>query len=182
MATLLCDRRSLFQSLSQITSCPLQKLEGVAWPIVASHCVLRRLEGVAWQIGQSGAAANFGDHQICGPNVNKNIYILAHEYSSPGFEWRLNCFRDCQIWGTGSGNSAILAPKFNDQHDQENCEKTPCLKKSQGWRVGVGGASVGVRVGGGGGNQVKARVSTVIRTLQNGSVSALGRFNLSGTG
>ena len=27
-----------------------------------------------------------------------------------------------------------------------------------------------------------ARVSTVIRTLQNGSVSALGRFNLSGTG
>ena len=27
-----------------------------------------------------------------------------------------------------------------------------------------------------------SRVSTVIRTLQNGSVSALGRFNLSGTG
>ena len=29
---------------------------------------------------------------------------------------------------------------------------------------------------------VYTRVSTVIRTLQNGSVSALGRFNLSGTG
>ena len=29
---------------------------------------------------------------------------------------------------------------------------------------------------------VHIRVSTVIRTLQNGSVSALGRFNLSGIG
>ena len=38
---------------------------------------------------QSGAAANFGDRtyrQIWGPNVNNNIYILTHEYSSTGFE------------------------------------------------------------------------------------------------
>ena len=38
---------------------------------------------------QLGAAANFGDrahHQIWGPNVNKNIYILRHEYSSTGIE------------------------------------------------------------------------------------------------
>ena len=35
------------------------------------------------------AAANFGDRvhrQISGPNVNNNIYILRHEYSSTGFE------------------------------------------------------------------------------------------------
>ena len=39
--------------------------------------------------GQLGAAANFGDRtysQIWGPNVNNNIYILTHEYSSIGFE------------------------------------------------------------------------------------------------
>ena len=38
---------------------------------------------------QLGAAANFGDRtyrQIWGPNVNNNIYILTHEYSSTGFE------------------------------------------------------------------------------------------------
>ena len=38
---------------------------------------------------QLGAAANFGDRtyrQIWGPNVNNNIYILRHEYSSTGFE------------------------------------------------------------------------------------------------
>ena len=38
---------------------------------------------------QLGAAANFGDRthsQIWGPNVNNNIYIMTHEYSSTGFE------------------------------------------------------------------------------------------------
>ena len=38
---------------------------------------------------QSGAAANFGGRtyrQIWGPNVNNDIYILTHEYSSTGFE------------------------------------------------------------------------------------------------
>ena len=38
---------------------------------------------------QSGAATNFGDRtyrQILGPNVNNNIYILTHEYSSTGFK------------------------------------------------------------------------------------------------
>ena len=38
---------------------------------------------------QLGAAANFDDctyRQIWGPNVNNNIYILTHEYSSTGFE------------------------------------------------------------------------------------------------
>ena len=38
---------------------------------------------------QSGAAANFGDctyRQIWGPNVNNNIYILTHKFSSIGFE------------------------------------------------------------------------------------------------
>ena len=42
-----------------------------------------------YSINQSGAAANFGDRtyrQIWGPNVNNNIYILTHEYSSTGFE------------------------------------------------------------------------------------------------
>ena len=40
-------------------------------------------------IAQLGAAANFGDRahrQIWRPNVNNNIYILTHEYSSTGFE------------------------------------------------------------------------------------------------
>ena len=58
-----------------------------------------RLVWTKWRAGrhcnnfwQSGAAANFGDHahrQIWGPNVNNNIYILKHEYSSTGFEWWL---------------------------------------------------------------------------------------------
>ena len=38
---------------------------------------------------QLGAAASFGNRahrQIWGPNVNNNVYILTHEYSSTGFE------------------------------------------------------------------------------------------------
>ena len=40
-------------------------------------------------VKQSGAVANFGNRtyrQIWLPNVNNNIYILTHEYSSTGFE------------------------------------------------------------------------------------------------
>ena len=70
----------------------------------------------------STVAAYFGDRgahrQIWGPNVNIIIYILTHEYSF----WIATRFRDCQIGGTGSGNSAILAPNSSDQ---ENRAKTP---------------------------------------------------------
>ena len=39
--------------------------------------------------------------------------------------WIATRFRDRQIWGTASGNSAILAPK---SRDQENREKTPLFE------------------------------------------------------
>ena len=43
--------------------------------------------GGVWPVGCS---RQFWRHrQIWGPNVNNNIYILTHEYSSTGFEWRL---------------------------------------------------------------------------------------------
>ena len=47
------------------------------------------LDELTKELNQLGAAANFDDRtcrQIWGPNVNNNIYILTHEYSSTGFE------------------------------------------------------------------------------------------------
>ena len=65
----------------------------VSLPPLAPHCktVLSGIElfDKTWDILQSGAAAKIGDRtyrQIWGPNVNNNIYILTHEYSSTGFE------------------------------------------------------------------------------------------------
>ena len=62
----------------------MQKFPSTIIPILQFHVHMAPRDSV-----QSGAAANFGDNahrQIWGPNVNNNIYILAHDYSSTGFE------------------------------------------------------------------------------------------------
>ena len=56
---------------------------------VNASLLVRSMRSTRGHIHQSGAAANFGNRthrQIWGPNVNNNIYILTHEYSSTGFE------------------------------------------------------------------------------------------------
>ena len=59
----------------------------------------------------------------------KQWYLHSDTWIFINWIWIATRFRDCQLWGTGSGNSAILAPKSSDQ---ENREKPTFLwKKSR---------------------------------------------------
>ena len=52
--------------------------------------------------------------------------ILTHEFIN--WIWIATRFRDRQIWRTGSGNSAILAPKSSDKKKKKKREKTPIFE------------------------------------------------------
>ena len=105
----------------KLTQCCYEESHLVSW-LRFKHSTRHKYHTnypIIWTVGCSRQCWRSHTSRNLGTKC-KQWYLHSDTWIFINWIWIATRFRDCQLWGTRSGDSAILAPKCCDQENQEN--------------------------------------------------------------